>query len=67
MPRQVVCFAVIGCCRVICVEDAARRLEMAAWQLAWDRYALAAAVVGQLTFTQAMQHKSVVMEAWRVV
>ncbi len=52
---------------MLCVEDAVRRLEMAAWQLAWDRYALAAAVVDQLTFTQAVQHKSVVMEAcWEV-
>ena len=35
---------------------------MSNWQLAWDRYALAAQVTGQLSFAGAMKHKLVVCE-----
>ena len=32
------------------------------WLTAWDRYALACAMVGQMDFADAMRHKSVVTE-----
>ena len=38
------------------------RLELSMWITAWDRYALGAAMVEQLTFTDAMKHKAVVTE-----
>ena len=40
-----------------------RRLELAQWLCAWDRYALAAeAVPHQMGFALAVQHKNIVME-----
>ena len=39
-----------------------RRLELVVWQLAWDRYALAAAALGQLPWCAALQHKADVLE-----
>ena len=39
-----------------------RLLDPATWQVAWDRYAIAAAVLGQLSYAGASYHKSVVME-----
>ena len=38
------------------------RLELAAWSMAWDRYAVAAAVVKQMAFSASMEHKSRVFE-----
>ena len=39
-----------------------RFLDLAVWQLAWDRYALVAASLGQMKFSEAMLHKATVME-----
>ena len=39
-----------------------RRLDLSDWQMAWDRYALAAAVLEQFPFSKAMQHKALVLE-----
>lgn len=39
-----------------------RRLELAFWTAAWDRYSLAAAMVGMLSFNAAMAHKCNVIE-----
>ena len=41
---------------------AARRLDLATWQMAWDRFALAAAMVKMIPFRAAMQYKQVVLE-----
>ncbi len=59
-------------CPVLLDEDGAvretgakkdtRRLEFSSWQLAWERYSLAAAILKQLTFITAMKHKAVVTE-----
>ena len=38
------------------------RLDFAFWNLAWDRYALAAAAVGQMPFHTAMTYKHVITE-----
>ena len=38
------------------------RLDFASWVLAWDRYAICAAVLGQMSFKAAMQHKACVAE-----
>ena len=35
---------------------------MAPWQQAWERYALAAQIVEQMSFASAMEHKCVVLE-----
>ena len=40
----------------------ARRLDLATWQLAWDRYTVAAVALDQLSFAQCQVHKDVVME-----
>ena len=37
-------------------------MDLCTWQVAFDRYALAAQIAGQLTFKDAMLHKSVVLE-----
>ena len=39
-----------------------RFLDFANWMLAWDRYALGAAMVKQMDFRTAMQHKAVCTE-----
>ena len=39
-----------------------RFLDFANWLLAWDRYALGAATVGQMDFRTAQQHKAVCSE-----
>ena len=33
-----------------------------AWTMAWDRYAVAAAVLGQMSYAAAMSHKNLVHE-----
>ena len=38
------------------------RLDFAFWNLAWDRYALAAAAVGQMPFHTATTYKHVITE-----
>ena len=35
-------------------------LHLAPWLLAWDRYAIAASITGQLTFAECMIYKSVI-------
>jgi hypothetical protein len=47
---------------VVKTKEMARRLELANWLAAWDRYSLAAAMLDQLTFVQTVQHKIVVTE-----
>ncbi len=32
------------------------------WQMAWDRYSLAAAVLDQMAFCSAVEHKALVLE-----
>ena len=45
------------------MQGSARRLDIGLWQLAWDRYALAAQTAEhQLSFRAAMSHKEVVLE-----
>ena len=44
------------------MQEITKRLEPFEWCLAWDRYQLAAAITGQLTFEQAQRHKYVVTE-----
>ena len=38
------------------------RLELSLWFAAWDRYSLGAAMVEQMKFANAMQHKAVITE-----
>lgn len=53
----------LSCCAIrVSSQGASKRLELAAWQCAWDRYSLAAHVTGQLTVSQAAEHKAVVLE-----
>ena len=40
----------------------ARRLSYHAWLCAWDKYAIAAAITEQMSFSSAMMHKEVVCE-----
>ena len=49
-------------CVRISAQEVNRRLEVAQWQQAWDRYTLAAVVVGQLSFYAATTYKGVVLE-----
>jgi len=44
-----------------------RRLEMAAWLVAWDRFTLAAVAVDMMSFADAQRHKNNVVEVSRVV
>ena len=39
-----------------------KRLDLVLWQVAWDRFALAAAMLNMLPYKAAMQHKQVVLE-----
>lgn len=39
-----------------------RRLDLAQWQIAWDRCALAMAMLEMIPYSAAMQHKQVVLE-----
>ena len=39
-----------------------RRLDISDWQMAWDRYALAAAALNQFSYKKAMEHKALVLE-----
>ena len=39
-----------------------RRLDLPAWMAAWDSYALGAAVLGQMTYKEAMSHKQAILE-----
>ena len=43
-------------------EVAKRFLDFANWMVAWDRYALGAAMLGQMEFRQAMQYKAIIVE-----
>ena len=40
----------------------AKRLDLALWQMAWDRFALAAAMLEMVPYSAAMRHKQVVLE-----
>jgi hypothetical protein len=53
-----------GC---VVIQERARRLEIMSWLLAWRRYALAAAILGQMSFSQAVEHEAVVTEVCRMV
>ena len=44
------------------LQERTRRLEIVSWLLAWRRYALAAAILGQMTFSQSVAHEAVVSE-----
>ena len=46
----------------IFAQEETKRLDLCTWQVAYDRYALAAQITGQLSFRDAMVHKSVVLE-----
>ena len=47
----------------MCVlQEAGKSLGLALWMQAFDRYALAAQVTGQLSFLGAMKHKGIVTE-----
>ena len=66
VPRFVVisCFVCdFGFHFVFCFQVAKRFLDFANWLLSWSRYALAAAMVGQMSYRTAMQHLSVCTEA----
>ena len=39
-----------------------RRLELVQWLTGWDTYALVAAMLKQMTYLQAMQHKASILE-----
>ena len=39
-----------------------RRLDLSSWQLAIDRYLLAAAVTGQMTLAQGQKYKNMILE-----
>ena len=39
-----------------------KRLDLALWMIAWDRCALAMAMLEMVSFSAAMQHKQVVLE-----
>ena len=43
-------------------REVARRLDLSAWLLAWDGYAMACEVTKQLPFKAAMQHKALVVQ-----
>ena len=55
-----VCFVHFVLC--VAIKEEGRRLDMSSWLVAWDRYALAATVNEQLTFSEATAHKGVVSE-----
>ena len=40
----------------------AKHLDLVLWQMAWDRFALAAAMLEMMPYRAAMQHKQVVLE-----
>ena len=44
------------------VKEESRRLDWAAWLVAFDRYAIAAEVTGQMDYQTALLHKDVVLE-----
>ena len=37
--------------------DKKRRLDLSAWQVAFDRYAIGAAIVGQMTYAQVILYR----------
>ena len=39
-----------------------KRMDLVLWQMAWDRFALAAAMLKMVPFSASMQHKGVVLE-----
>ena len=47
---------------VVPSKEEARRLDFNAWLIAFDRYAIAAHVTGQMEYSVAMQHKEIVLE-----
>ena len=44
------------------IVQAGRRLDLASWLIAFDRYALAAAATNQMSFQACMNHKNVVVD-----
>ena len=46
----------------VAIKEEGRRLDISSWLVACDRYALAAVVNEQLTYSEAMAHKGVVSE-----
>ena len=40
----------------------AKRSDLALWQMAWDRFALAVAMLEMVPYSAAMRHKQVVLE-----
>ena len=57
----------VAMCSRVCVATVAlkvgnRRLDMAEWQMAWDRYMLAAHATGQFKVCEGMKHKEIVQE-----
>ena len=57
-----VCLGALARAQAAAKKDANLRLDFAAWQIAWDRFALGAAVVDMVSFPLAMSHKVVVTE-----
>jgi hypothetical protein len=41
-----------------------RFLDLAVWLMAWDRYAIGATLLKQMSFVDAQHHKAVVVEVW---
>ena len=56
------CTRSIKCAVLVSCQGKYKFLDVATWQLAWDRYALVAAALGQIRFSEAMLHKATVME-----
>ena len=47
---------------VVAIAIVTYRLELMAWSMAWDTYAMAAAILRQMSFAAAMTHKGMVQE-----
>ena len=52
----------ISCCVHLSGQVAHRFMDFANWLLAWDRYAIAADMLKQVGFRDAMQYKAVCTE-----
>ena len=44
-----------------------KKLSLAAWLAAWDRYALALAILGVLDFDHAMRYKQACVHLWALL
>ena len=55
------CAALLRSCVSLGVLACLPRLDFCWWLLAWDRYALAAAITKQMTYQQAMEHKQLIV------